>query len=169
MPNLGRVGAEGGRFALLGFATTFLGVFVSATGTLLAPFVASATPDRRVHAATMGALMAIAHVAKLVAFGFIGFAIGSFVPLMAAMIAAGAVGNWLGEVALNYTSELRFRLVLQLVLTALGLHADLDGGAGARVVLSSQRNCYQQKDERACRRFYLAPLAGRGRTAKRSG
>ena len=121
MPNLGRIGAERGRFALLGFATTFLGVFVSATGTLLAPFVASATPDRRVHVATMGALMAIAHVAKVAAFGFIGFAIGRYVPLMAAMIAAGAIGNWIGEVALLRTSEQRFRLVLQITLTLLGL------------------------------------------------
>ncbi len=96
-------------------------MFVSATGTLLAPFVASSTPDRRIHVATMGALMTIAHVAKLVAFGFIGFAVGRYVPLMAAMIAAGAVGNWIGEVALLRTSEQRFRLVLQLALTLLGL------------------------------------------------
>ena len=40
---------------------------------------------------------------------------------MAAMVLAGAVGNWLGEIALDYTSEGRFRLILQLVLTALGL------------------------------------------------
>jgi uncharacterized protein len=65
--------------------------------------------------------MLIAHIAKLFAFGFIGFAIGSFVPLMAAMIITGAAGNWLGEHALHYTSEVRFRLILQLVLTALGL------------------------------------------------
>jgi uncharacterized membrane protein YfcA len=121
LPKLGRFGAERGRFAFLGFGTTFLGVFVSATGTLLAPFVASAAPTRHNHVATLGALMVIAHIAKLVAFGFIGFAIGSFVPLMAAMITTGAAGNWLGEAALNYTSEQRFRLVLQLVLTALGL------------------------------------------------
>src|SRR6185436_16821259 len=121
MPQLGRIGAQRGRFAVLGFGTVFLGVFVSATGTLLAPFIASATPDRHNLAATMGALMAITHIAKLAAFGFIGFAIGSFVPLMAAMIVTGAFGNWLGEVALNYTSEQRFRLMLQLVLTALGL------------------------------------------------
>ena len=44
MPKLGRFGAERGRFAFLGFGTTFLGIFVSATGTLLAPFVASARP-----------------------------------------------------------------------------------------------------------------------------
>ena len=69
----------------------------------------------------MGALMMIAHLAKIVAFGFIGFAIGRYVPLMVAMIATGAVGNWIGEVALLRTSEQRFRLVLQLALTMLGL------------------------------------------------
>ncbi|MEA2946594.1 MAG: hypothetical protein QOI40_1924, partial [Alphaproteobacteria bacterium] len=33
----------------------------------------------------------------------------------------GALGNWIGEVALHRTTEQRFRLVFQLVLTALGL------------------------------------------------
>jgi len=121
MPRLGLVGAERGRFAALGFGTTFLGVFVSATGSLLAPFVAAAAPSRHNQVATVGALMAVTHVAKLAAFAFIGFAIGSFVPLMAAMIVAGAVGNWLGELALNRTTEERFRLILRLILTALSL------------------------------------------------
>jgi uncharacterized protein len=121
MPKLGRFGGEGGRFAFLGFGTTFLGIFVSATGTLLAPFVASHAPNRYNHAATLGALMLISHITKIIAFGFIGFAIGSFVPLMAAMVLTGAAGNWLGEMALDYTTEGRFRLILQLVLTALGL------------------------------------------------
>jgi uncharacterized protein len=121
MPSLGRIGAERGRFAILGFVTTFLGVFVSATGTLLAPFIASAAPDRRNHAATLGTLMMISHIAKLAAFGFIGFAVASFVPLMAVMIATGALGNRLGEYALDRTSEQRFRLVFKLILTAMGL------------------------------------------------
>src|SRR5207237_8634833 len=103
MPKLGRFGAARSRFGVLGFVTTFLGVFVSATGTLLAPFIAASTPDRRVHVATMGALMMVTHIAKIAAFGFIGFAIGSYAPLMAAMILAGAVGNWVGEVALLRT------------------------------------------------------------------
>ena len=121
MPKLGRFGGERNRFAFLGFGTTFLGIFVSATGTLLAPFVASAAPDRHVHAATLGALMCVTHFAKLLAFGFIGFAIGRFVPLMAAMIVAGAAGNWIGEVALHRTSERSFRVLLQTVLTLLSL------------------------------------------------
>jgi len=121
MPTLGRVGAERGRFLLLGFFTTFLGIFVSATGTLLAPFVASAAPDRRNHSATVGALMLTTHVSKLVAFGFVGFAIGPFIPLATAMIAASAAGNWVGKAALSRTPEGRFRLTLQIILTVIAL------------------------------------------------
>ena len=136
MPKLGRFGAERGRFGVLGFMTTFVGVFVSATGTLLAPFIAASTPDRRVHVATMGALMMIAHLAKIAAFGFIGFAVGRYVPLMVAMIATGAVGNWVGEVALLRTKEQHFRLVLQLALTILGLRLLWSAARGARMVLT---------------------------------
>jgi len=122
MPKLGRIGAEGKRFVVLGFAATFLGVFVSATGTLVAPFVASVAPDRRNHAATVGALMTFVHIAKMLAFSAIGFSIGNYAWLMFAMIVAGAIGNWLGEVALNHVTERRFRLILQVVLSVLALN-----------------------------------------------
>lgn len=131
MPTLGRLGAERGRFVVLGFFTTFLGIFVSATGTLLAPFVASAAPDRRNHSATLGALMVTTHIAKLIAFGVMGFAIGPFIPLAAAMIAASAAGNWAGKAALGQTSEGRFRLLFQLVLTALALRLLWSAASGA--------------------------------------
>jgi uncharacterized membrane protein YfcA len=61
------------------------------------------------------------HVFKLVAFGFLGFAISDYLPLMIAMIATGAVGNWLGEEALARTSEQRFRLLLKIFVTILAL------------------------------------------------
>ena len=43
-PSIGRFGPERGRFAFLGFFVTVLGVFVSATGTIVGPFVAAASP-----------------------------------------------------------------------------------------------------------------------------
>jgi uncharacterized membrane protein YfcA len=130
MPKLGRVGAERGRFAVLGFAATFLGMFVSATGTLVAPFVASAAKDRHNHAATVGALMSMVHIAKLAGFAVLGFAIGSYIPLMVAMIVAGAAGNWIGEEALHRTSEKRFRVILQSVLTLMALRLLWDAARG---------------------------------------
>jgi uncharacterized membrane protein YfcA len=121
MPRLGRFGAERSRFVVLGFATTFLGMFVSATGSLLAPLVASSTKNRHSQVATFAALMTVTHVGKLIAFAAIGFAIGHFIPLMATMIATGTLGNWVGEKALNRSSERNFRLTFQVILTLLAL------------------------------------------------
>jgi uncharacterized protein len=121
LPKLGRIGGERARYAILGFGTSFLGMFVSATGTLLAPLVASNAPNRHAQVATFGALMAITHVAKLVAFGFLGFAIGRYIPLMAAMIVTGAIGNWIGERALDRLGEGNFRWAFRVILTLLGL------------------------------------------------
>ena len=122
LPKLGRIGAVRGRFLALRYAATFLAVFVSATGIMVAPFVASVAPDRRNYAATVGALMSLVHIAKMVAFGVIGFSIGRYAWLMVVMIIAGAIGNWLGEVALNHVTEQRFRLILQVVLSVLALN-----------------------------------------------
>ena len=120
-PQLGRFGQERGRFALLGFGVTVLGVFVSATGTIVGPFVASASPDRRNHVATMSTLMAITHIAKMAAFLWIGFALGAYVPLIAAMIASGIAGNWYGERHLNRLREEWFRLGFKIIMSALAL------------------------------------------------
>ncbi|MEE8332543.1 MAG: sulfite exporter TauE/SafE family protein [Alphaproteobacteria bacterium] len=121
LPKLARAGGERNRFAVLGFLATFLGVFISATGTMLSPFIASASPDRRNHAATMAALMGMVHIAKLVAFGVVGVAIGAYAPLMVAMIMAGMLGNWVGVRALNRIPERLFRIVFQVLLTVLAL------------------------------------------------
>jgi uncharacterized membrane protein YfcA len=121
LPKIGRVGAARSRFAVLGFGVTFLGIFVSATGTLLAPFVASAAPDRRNHSATLGALMMMTHISKLVAFGVIGIAIGAYIPLVAAMIVGTVLGNYVGRQTLNYMPERLFRIAFKLLMTVLGL------------------------------------------------
>jgi uncharacterized membrane protein YfcA len=121
MPELGRIGPEKGRFALLGCGMTFLAMFVSSTGSLLAPFVASMSPDRRNYASTTASLMSMAHIIKLVAFGLMGFAIGAYLPLMAAMIATATLGNWLGRKVLFKLREDLFRVVLKVLLTALAL------------------------------------------------
>jgi len=121
LPKFGRIGPERRRFAVLGFGATFLGMFISATGTLLAPFVASASPDRRNHAATLAALMAMSHVTRIAAFGILGVALARYLPLMLAMIAAAAGGNWIASRTLDRMPERWFRVALQVILTVLGL------------------------------------------------
>jgi uncharacterized membrane protein YfcA len=119
MPAIGRAGPERGRFAILGFAATFLGIFVSATGTLVGPFVASASPDRRNHSATIGILMTIVHIAKIIAFGALGVSLGTYLPLVGAMIVTAALGNWTGRMTLDHVAERWFRIGFKVLMTAL--------------------------------------------------
>jgi uncharacterized membrane protein YfcA len=121
LPNLGRFGPERGRFALLGLAATFLGMFVSATGTLVSPFVAAASPDRRNHSATLAALMTLVHIMKIIAFGVLGVGIGAYLPLVAAMIATAALGSWAGRAVLNRMEESWYRIAFKVVMTVLSL------------------------------------------------
>lgn len=120
-PSLGRYGSVSNRFAAVGFVATFLGVFVSATGTIVGPFVASASPDRRNHAATLAALMSITHIAKVAAFLTVGIALGAYVPLMGGMIAGGMLGNWAGERTLSRMREEWFRTFFKVAMTLMSL------------------------------------------------
>jgi uncharacterized membrane protein YfcA len=121
IPQFGRFGPERGRFAFLGFIMTFLAMFVSSMGSLLAPFVATISPDRRNYASTTAALMSMSHIIKLVAFGVMGFAIGTYLPLMVAMVATASLGNWLARKVLFQMREELFRTILKVLLSALAL------------------------------------------------
>ena len=121
MPAFTRVGAQGGRFSILGFFATFLGVFVSATGTLIGPFVAGVAPDRRNYIATFTTLMVMVHGLKLIAFGLLGVALVKYFPLALAMVAAATIANWIGAKVLHKMRGGHFRLLFKLVVTGLSL------------------------------------------------
>ena len=120
-PRIGAGGPERLRFGILGAAATFLGIFVSATGTFLSPFIAHASRDRHIHVSTMVTLMAISHVTKLIAFGFVGMAIGAYIPLVVLMVIGTVIGTWFGQRALNRIPEKLFRQVFRILLTLLAL------------------------------------------------
>ena len=132
MPRLALGGPERPRFAAVGAASTFAGVFVSATGVFLAPFVAGASADRHVHVSTMATLMAVTHVAKLAAYGAVGLAVGAYAPLIALMIAGAVLGNWTGRRMLDRIPERAFRIVFQALLCLLALR--LLAGAALEVL-----------------------------------
>lgn len=121
LPRIAQAGSARGRFAVVGFAATFLGVFVSATGQLVGPFVHHATPDRRNYVATFGAMMAIMHTAKAAAFLTLGISLGAYAPLIVALIAAGVLATWAGRLALDHVPERLFRTMFRVILTVLAL------------------------------------------------
>jgi uncharacterized membrane protein YfcA len=121
MPKMASGGSLPGRFGLVGFTATFVGMFVSATGSLVGPFVAAACTDRRELIGTFSAVMGLVHLCKLVAFGLLGVTLASYLPLMAAMLATGAIGNLVASRVLNRIPEQAFRLLFRVILTALAI------------------------------------------------
>lgn len=121
LPQFSTRGSEPKRFAVLGCVSTFLGMFVGATGVLVAPFVASASPTRRNHAVTLTALMSISYVIRIVTFGLLGVSLTAYIPLIIVMIGTAAIGNWIGGRTLNRMPEHLFRLGFKIVLTLLSL------------------------------------------------
>ena len=65
--------------------------------------------------------MSLQHAPKALLYGAAGFAFAEWLGLVAAMIAAGAVGTWLGLRVLGRLGEQRFDRIFKLLLSALAL------------------------------------------------
>ncbi|WP_111493214.1 MULTISPECIES: sulfite exporter TauE/SafE family protein [Marinobacter] len=102
-------------------ATTFLTLFVGATGPLVGAFVKQVHGDRFRTVSTFASAMTLQHTAKAVVFGLAGFALGEWLPFILGMILCGFVGTWLGLHVLQRLSNRRFQFFFNLLLTALAL------------------------------------------------
>ena len=109
------------KFFLMGLIGTLLGMFIGSSGTLIAPYVAAACPDRRQYVATHSVFMMLIHGLKVVVFGALGFSLGTYLPLIVAMIATALLGTIFGRSVLNRLPERVFRRIFQVVLTLLAL------------------------------------------------
>ena len=121
LPKFGIIGSTGWRFLGVGFGATFIGMFVSATGTLVSVFLAGASKKRQNLSSTLGALMSFCHLAKLVAFGILGTSVGEYLPLIFSMIFCAFLGNYIGRYFLNRMPEQWFRIIFKLFMTVLAL------------------------------------------------
>ncbi len=109
------------KFLVVGAISTFITMFVGATGPLIAPFVSAACSERQQVVATHAMLMSIQHGSKVVAFSFIGFAFGPYVALLIGLLAFGLLGTYVGRMVLNRLPEQIFRIGLRIILTLLAL------------------------------------------------
>ena len=119
VPRFSRLGGERGRFFIVGAVATFFGMFVSATGSLVAAFTAGASPNRRNLLATQGALMVMVHTTKIVAFAILGMAVARYTPLILVMIAAAASANWVGSRVIGHIPEKSFRIIFKIFVTVV--------------------------------------------------
>ncbi len=107
--------------ALAGAVTTFITLFAGATGPLVAAFIKQIHSDRFRTVATFAAAMSLQHSLKAVVFQGAGFDLAPWLGLMAAMIAAGALGTWIGLKLLKRIGDTHFHRLFDIVLTLLAL------------------------------------------------
>ncbi len=105
---------------LVGAAIGAIGMIVGATGPLTTLFL-SRHPDRRVIVATHAAITTAQHLAKILVFMTLGFAIGPWLPLVVLMIGSGLLGTLTGSHLLERLPDSIFRLGLKLLLTLIAL------------------------------------------------
>jgi uncharacterized membrane protein YfcA len=107
------------KMATSGAVSTFLTMFIGATGPFVISILAPHLPERRALIGTHAGCMTIQHSLKILVFGLLGFAFSPWIPLLAAMITAGFLGTLLGSRILHWAPEALFRKALKIILTAL--------------------------------------------------
>ena len=110
-----------GHFAIFGALQTVLALFVGVAGPLTGAFLVSAGLPKDRLVITHGTVMAVTHLCKILVFGFVGFAFAPYLPLVAGMIGAAALGSWSGTRLRDRVSESLFRKVFRIVITLLSL------------------------------------------------
>lgn len=105
----------------VGVLSSFVTMFVGATGPLVAPFVSAANSQRQQVVATHAMLMFMQHGIKIISFGVLGFAFCPYVPLLIGLLAFGFAGTYAGRQVLNRLPERIFRIGLKTILTLLAL------------------------------------------------
>lgn len=100
--------------------TSFISLFVGATGPLVAAFVKQQQRGQRLPTvATFAAAMTLQHAPKALVYGAAGFVFSEWLGLIVLMVAAGALGTWAGLRLLERRSDERFTLVFNILLTGL--------------------------------------------------
>ncbi|MBJ3777728.1 sulfite exporter TauE/SafE family protein [Acuticoccus mangrovi] len=126
LPPLGR--GERGVLAIGGAGATVLTMFVGATGPFVMAMLRQAGLSHKSLVATTAAAMTVQHLLKILAFGFLGFAFGAWIPLLAAMIVAGFIGTVIGTRLLHGLPEQSLRTALKVVLTLIGVQLLIRAG-----------------------------------------
>ena len=110
-----------------GTVSSFLTMFVGATGSFISAMVKTFRFGRMEHVATHSACMVAQHVVKVLVFGILGFQFAPYAGLIVAMIASGFLGTVLGKRVLLRSDDIKFHRILSVILTLLALKLIYDG------------------------------------------
>ena len=120
-PKLKGVGPFKGEFFILGVVTSFLSLFVGATGPLKAPFFLNKGFKKEEIVASKAGCQTLVHGFKLVTYFFLGFTLGDRWPLVSGMVVAVFAGSATGKLLLGRLPEKTFMWVFKGLITVLAL------------------------------------------------
>lgn len=127
VPAMQQTGPAG--FSAGGFVTTFVSMFVGASGPLVLALFEKTFDGRRTIVGTHAAAMSFQHVLKVAAFVLAGFAFGEWLPLMAAMIATGYAGTIAGSRLLDGMNDDGFRRGFKILMSLLAIVLVIQGAS----------------------------------------
>lgn len=104
-----------------GLLSTFLTMFVGATGPFVIAILRAFRLSREELVASGAAVLVLQHALKVIAFALLGFVFNSYMPLIILMIASGFLGTIIGRRLLLKIDEALFQKALDLVLSVLAL------------------------------------------------
>lgn len=104
-----------------GGLSTFVTMFVGATGPFVQALLLPLGLEKRQLIATHAACTTVQHLLKVFAFTALGFAFSDWLGLIAAMIVSGFAGTMAGTKLLEALPERWFKATIQVMLTIVGL------------------------------------------------
>lgn len=119
-----------GLFVLGGVVSSIGTMIVGATGPMVAGLISSQGLKKQPLIATHASCMVLQHGLKILAFGLMGFAWASWLPVLVMMVASGALGTWLGTRMLDNLPEKLFRVAFRLTMVLLSLQLLWQGVQG---------------------------------------
>lgn len=120
---LARLGPEQGSFATAGGAiSSFLTLFVGATGALVTATIGQRHHDHRKVIGTSAGCMLYQHAVKIPIFSILGFSFGAYAHLLLFLVAATTAGTWIGRLLLISVPLGIIKSIFKAVITALALN-----------------------------------------------
>ncbi len=110
-----------GKWALLGFVASSVGLYVGAVGVLVGSVLHSEKLEKKAMVATQAAAQSFLHLAKVLVFVSLGFVIQKWLLLLVGTLVLTFVGSWVGTKILNRIPEALFRKILTVLIVILAL------------------------------------------------
>jgi uncharacterized protein len=108
-----------GKWSVLGFVASFIGLFMGAVGVLVGSVFLADKIEKREMISTQATCQTVLHLAKVLVFVSLGFAIGPWLSLLAGALLMTYFGSWVGTRILDKIPEKIFRKVLTVVVAFL--------------------------------------------------